>query len=243
MQCPRQHENPPGQKFCGECGTPAAGAASAKPYADLKDENEGLTRSLAEALEREAEALEQQTATGEILRLISSSPTDVQPVYDSIVERAARLCEAEVSLVARLEGEWIHVGAVYGTSVAGTDAVRRTYPMRPGAAGATARAIRDSAIAHIPDVLTDREFTIRDAALVAGFRAVLAVPMLRVGRAIGAIAIGRAAAGEFSTEQVNLLRTFADQAVIAIENVRLFKALEQKNQALTESLGPADGDQ
>jgi hypothetical protein len=108
MQCPRQHENPPGQKFCGECGTPAAGAASAKPYADLKDENEGLTRSLAEALEREAEALEQQTATGEILRLISSSPTDVQPVYDSIVERAARLCEAEVSLVARLEGEWIH---------------------------------------------------------------------------------------------------------------------------------------
>jgi two-component system, NtrC family, sensor kinase len=236
MQCPRQHENPPGQKFCGECGTPAAGAASAKPYADLKDENEGLTRSLAEALEREAEALEQQTATGEILRLISSSPTDVQPVYDSIVERAARLCEAEVSLVARLEGEWIHVGAVYGTSVAGTDAVRRTYPMRPGAAGATARAIRDSAIAHIPDVLTDREFTIRDAALVAGFRAVLAVPMLRVGRAIGAIAIGRAAAGEFSTEQVNLLRTFADQAVIAIENVRLFKALEQKNQALTESL-------
>jgi GAF domain-containing protein len=108
--------------------------------------------------------------------------------------------------------------------------------MRPGAAGATARAIRDSAIAHIPDVLTDREFTIRDAALVAGFRAVLAVPMLRVGRAIGAIAIGRAAAGEFSTEQVNLLRTFADQAVIAIENVRLFKALEQKNQALTESL-------
>jgi two-component system, NtrC family, sensor kinase len=236
MQCPRQHENPPGQKFCGECGTPAAGAASAKPYADLKDENEGLTRSLAEALEREAEALEQQTATGEILRLISSSPTDVQPVYDSIVERAARLCEAEVSLVALLEGEWIHVGAVYGTSVAGTDAVRRTYPMRPGAAGATARAIRDSAIAHIPDVLTDREFTIRDAALVAGFRAVLAVPMLRVGRAIGAIAIGRAAAGEFSTEQVNLLRTFADQAVIAIENVRLFKALEQKNQALTESL-------
>jgi GAF domain-containing protein len=182
------------------------------------------------------EALEQQTATAEILRVISSSPTDVQPVYDSIVERAARLCEAEVSLVARLEGEWIHLGAVYGTSVVGTDAVRRTYPMRPGAAGATARAIRDSAIAHIPDVLTDQEFTIRDAALAAGFRAVLAVPMLREGRAIGAIAIGRAAAGEFSTEQVNLLRTFADQAVIAIENVRLFAELQASNRELTTAL-------
>jgi signal transduction histidine kinase/putative methionine-R-sulfoxide reductase with GAF domain len=183
------------------------------------------------------EALEQQTATAEILRVISSSPTDVQPVYDSIVERAARLCDAEVSLVARLEGEWIHVGAVFGTSVAGTDAVRQTYPMRPGAAGATARAIRDSAIAHIPDVLTDPEFTIRDAALTAGFRAVLAVPMLREGRAIGAISIGRAEAGEFSTEQVNLLRTFADQAVIAIENVRLFTELQKKNQALTTAHG------
>src|SRR5262245_49074769 len=182
------------------------------------------------------EALEQQTATAEILRVISSSPTDVQPVYDSIVERAARLCDAEVSLVARLEGEWIHVGAVFGTSVAGTDAVRRTYPMRPGAAGATARAIRDSAIAHIPDVLTDQEFTIRDAALTAGWRSVLSVPMLRGGRAIGAISIGRAEAGEFSTEQVNLLRTFADQAVIAIENVRLFKELQSSNAELRVAL-------
>jgi signal transduction histidine kinase len=182
------------------------------------------------------EALEQQTATAEILRVISSSPTDVQPVYDSIVERAARLCDAEVSLVARLEGEWIHVGAVFGTSVAGTDAVRQTYPMRPGAAGATARAIRDSAIVHIPDVLTDPEFTIRDAALTAGFRAVLAVPMLREGCAIGAISIGRAEAGEFSTEQVNLLRTFAAQAVIAIQNVRLFKELEARNAELTDTL-------
>jgi two-component system, NtrC family, sensor kinase len=107
--------------------------------------------------------------------------------------------------------------------------------MRPGAAGATARAIRDSAIAHIADVLTDPEFTIRDAALAAGFRGVLAVPMLREGRAIGAIAIGRAEAGEFSSEQVNLLRTFADQAVIAIENVRLFTELQEKNRALTQA--------
>ena len=202
-------------------------------FTELQEKNSALTQAHAQV----SEALEQQTATAEILRVISSSPTDVQPVYDSIVERAARLCDAEVSLVARLEGEWIHVGAVYGTSVAGTEAVRRTYPMRPGAEGATARAIQDSAITHIPDVLTDRHFTIRDAALVAGFRAVLSVPMLRDGRAIGAISIGRAEAGEFSTEQVNLLRTFADQAIIAIENVRLFKELEARTQDLTRSVG------
>jgi GAF domain-containing protein len=201
-------------------------------FTELQEKNKALTQAHAQV----SEALEQQTATAEILRVISSSPTDVQPVYDSIVERAARLCDAEVSLVARLEGEWIHVGAVYGTSVAGTEAVRRTYPMRPGAEGATARAIRDSATTHIPDVLTDRQFTIRDAALVAGFRAVLSVPMLRDGRAIGAISIGRAEAGEFSTEQVNLLRTFADQAVIAIENVRLFTELQASNSELTTAL-------
>src|SRR5262249_60144675 len=155
-------------------------------------------------------------------RVISSSPPEVHPVYASMGERAARLCDAEVSLAPRPGGEWIHVGAGYGTSVAGTEAVRRTYPMRPGAEGATARAIRDSTITHIPDVLTDQQFTIKDAALVAGFRAVLSVPMLRDGRAIGAISIGRAEAGEFSTEQVNLRRTFAAQALIAIENVRLF---------------------
>jgi signal transduction histidine kinase len=109
--------------------------------------------------------------------------------------------------------------------------------MRPGAAGATARAIRDGAIAHISDVLTDPEYTIRDTALASGFRAVLAVPMLHEGRAIGAITVGRAAVGEFSTEQANLLRTFADQAVIAIENVRLFNELEARTQALTRSVG------
>src|SRR5262249_26317289 len=202
-------------------------------FTELQEGNSALTQAHAKV----SEALEQQTATAEILRVISSSPTDVQPVYDSIVERAARLCDAEVSLVARLEGEWIHVGAVYGTSVAGTEAVRRAYPMRPGAEGATARAIRDSTITHIPDVLTDQQFTIKDAALVAGFRAVLSVPMLRDGRAIGAISIGRAEAGEFSTEQVNLLRTFADQALIAIENVRLFKELEARTQDLTRLVG------
>src|SRR4030095_11952896 len=109
MQCPRcQHKNPPGQKFCGECGTPAAGAASARPYADLEHENEGLTRSLAEARRREGDELGEQTDTSEILRVIASSPTDLQPVLDAMAESAARVCGADDAAILRLDGDVLH---------------------------------------------------------------------------------------------------------------------------------------
>jgi Double zinc ribbon len=106
MQCPRcQHENLPEQKFCGECGTPVIGAAPARPYADLKDENEGLRRSL-------TEALDQQTATSEILRVISRSPTALEPVAQTIADSAGRLCNCAFSAVFRFDGELIHWLAV-----------------------------------------------------------------------------------------------------------------------------------
>jgi GAF domain-containing protein len=182
------------------------------------------------------EALEQQTATSEILQVISSSPTDLQPVFDIIAESAVKLCGAEVGLVTRFDGEWVDVKAMYGSSSAGIDALRRAFPMRPSGAGAAVRAIRDRAIAHIPDVLVDEEYGIQEAAVAGGFRAVLAVPMLREGSAVGSVGIGRSEAGEFSERQINLLRTFADQAMIAIENVRLFTELGVRNRDLTESL-------
>ena len=181
------------------------------------------------------EALEQQTATSEILRVISRSPTDVQPTFDAIAESAVQLCGAEVGLVTRLEGDWVVVKAVYGTNAAGLDAIRRVYPMRPSAASAAARAIRDCAIAHIPDVLNDESYGTPETALAAGFRAALAVPMVREGSTVGSIAIGRGATGEFSERQIRLLGTFADQAVIAIENVRLFTELQANNQALKQA--------
>jgi two-component system, NtrC family, sensor kinase len=154
-------------------------------------------------------------------------------VFDIIAESAVRLCGAETSTVTRFDGEWVRLVAVYGSSPEGVDAVRRSYPLRGGGASAAARSIRDRAISHIPDVLVDEEYGVQEAAVASGFRAALAVPMLRGGRAIGAIAIGRSEPGEFSERQVELLRTFADQALIAIENVRLFAELQEKNRALT----------
>jgi two-component system NtrC family sensor kinase len=175
-----------------------------------------------------------QSATSEILRVISTAPTDPQPVFDLIAESAVKLCGAEVGNVSVVDGEWVRLVAVFGLSTVASDALRRVFPMQlsdPG--GGAARAIRECAAIQIPDVRGEPGYKMQESASIAGFRAILAVPMLQGGCAIGAIAVGRAEAGLFRDSQVQLLNTFASQAVIAIENTRLLNELRESLQQQT----------
>jgi GAF domain-containing protein len=178
------------------------------------------------------EALEQQTAISEILRVMSNSPTDVQPVFDIIGERAIRLCDAELSVVSRVDGEMIRLAAVHGVSAEATKAVIAAHPMPLDVETLSGRTIRSRDVQHLADVLTDPLYAQKDLAKLAGWRGGLGVPMLRDDSVIGAIFVGRRDPGRFSDSQIALLKTFADQAAIAIQNVRLFnetkEALEQQ---------------
>ena len=183
-----------------------------------------------------ADALEQQRVTGEILRVISNSPTDVQPVFDMVARSAARLCKARFCQVFRFDGALIHFAAHHALPRAGVEAVRSTYPIPPGRASATSRSIANGAVEQIPDVHADPDYAHRRFAEIMAFRSIVAVPMMRHGIPIGAIAVGRSESGHFPGQQIKLLQTFADEVVIAIENVRLFQELEGKNRGLTEAL-------
>ena len=183
------------------------------------------------------EALERQTATADILKVISSSPTDTQPIFDAIVQSAVRLCDAVYSAALRLEGGLIHLVARYNWEGEGRAVAQRLFPMPLDHDHLTARAIRESRIIHLQHMQSDPTVpaTSRELAIATGYQTLLIVPMLREGRAIGAIVVANAE-GRFSEKQIALLQTFADQAVIAIENVRLFKELEARNRDVTDAL-------
>ena len=180
------------------------------------------------------EALEQQTATSEILRVISQSPTDVQPVFDVIAERGATLCGAKFAFVTTFDGEWIHMRATHGP---GAEQHGAHYPIRPGRESMAARVVHDRAPVEIPDFLGDAEYTHKEGAQKMGIRSLFGAPMMREGQILGAIAVARPEAGVIPDKLVRLLQTFADQAVIAIENVRLFTELEARTTQLTRSVG------
>ena len=182
------------------------------------------------------ESLEQQTATSEILGVIASSPTDIQPVLDVVAENAARLCDAVDAQIWRVDGDRVRFAAQYGSIP--SSRIEEGRPIIRGLAGG--RAILDRETIHIPDTFASNvqtEFPETWAMThEIGIRTLLATPLLREGQALGYILIRRLEPRPFSENQVALLKTFADQAVIAIENVRLF-------QELNEASGAADGDE
>src|SRR5262249_36072766 len=184
------------------------------------------------------EALEQQTATSEILRVISSSPTNVQPVFDAIVRSASRLCGGEYAIVTRYDGQLLHLAAQYNPRPGTADETARFFPQVPHREALGPRAFIDAHLVHAPDVeAEDLEPSTREFYRRIGLRAALAVPMIHEGRPIGVVSVSRGSRGPFSDRQITLLQTFADQAVIAIENVRLFTELAARNAELTETLG------
>ena len=198
------------------------------------------------------EALERQTATAEILRVIASSPSDTQPVFDAIAKSAQSLLGAHYATVCRLIDDSLHLMAHAdpGANPAADESLRKLFPTRVTGQGALGKAVLSRKPNWIEDVESDPVYTelFRAGARERGYRSLLAVPMMREGVPIGAIAVTRREPGEFTTQQVNLLQTFADQAVIAIENVRLFnetkESLEQQT-AISEVLrvissSPAD---
>jgi len=202
-------------------------------FTELQQKNEALMQAHAQV----SQALEQQTATGDILRVISQSQTDVQPVFEAIADSAQRLCDAKHGNVFLFDGELIHLAAVVGSDAAGTEAVRRSFPQPASKVSATTRAILTLRPVVIPDVLDDSEYRLIEMVHTAEFRSTMSVPMLRVGEAIGAITVTRSEPGSFPEKQLALLQTFADQAVIAIENARLFRELEARTHDLTRSVG------
>jgi signal transduction histidine kinase len=183
------------------------------------------------------EALERQTATSEILRVISQSPTDVQPVFDTIAAAALKLCTANNAMLATYDGSLVRLVAMANVSPKGADALRNIFPRPPSRETTTARAILNRDVVVIPDVLSDPDYRVQANAVASGFRSVLSVPLMRGQEAIGALTVGRPVPGNFKEKEIALLQTFADQAVIAIENVRLFKELEAQTRALTRSVG------
>jgi signal transduction histidine kinase len=178
-----------------------------------------------------SESLRQQTATAEVLKTISRTAFDLQRVLETLLENAVRICGARHGLIFRYDGDCCRAAAAYNAPP-GTLELWEQNPIRAGRATATGRALLERRTVQIPDVQADREYDFPETEKVTGLRTVLAVPLLREGVPLGTIGLWKTEVAPFTDKQIELLTTFADQAVIAIENVRLFDEIQDKNRQL-----------
>ena len=207
-------------------------AGKAPPRASIAALEERLRQRSSEL----EEALQQQTATSEVLSIIRRSPADARPVFEAIVQSATRLCDAVFSVFYLYDNDRLRIAALKNFTPEATNQIYGRLELQtPNRSFVGGRAVLDRAVAMVPDVLEDREYS-REFALAGGWRAVLAVPLLRDGKSIGAIIVGKAEPNSISEREIQLLKTFADQAVIAIENVRLFDEAQTRARDLSKSL-------
>jgi signal transduction histidine kinase len=197
-------------------------------YATLEHKVEQRTQELSESLER-------QTATSEVLNVISRSPAQLQPVLEAIVTTAVRLCRSQIGYVLTLENGKYHYAASTGAAPEHVEFLRQN-PIAPGPGTVNGRVALQRRTVHIPDVLADPEFTWHQSQRFGKFRTALCVPLLREGEVIGTISLGATEVRPFNEAQIKLVETFADQAVIAIENVRLFEEVQTRTRELTRSV-------
>ena len=194
----------------------------------LFDEVQARTREL-------SESLQQQTATAEVLKVISRSAFDLQTVLDTLVASAARLCEADKGVIFKREGDVYRWSANFGTSPE-LEEFAKAHPFTPGRNSVTSRVGLEGKTVHLADVLADPEYRASEYQKLGGYRTILGVPLLREGTPIGVFALTRDQVKPFTEKQIELVQTFADQAVIAIENVRLFEEVTQRTEELGRSL-------
>ena len=218
-------------------GTKARARATrvAEPHTELAAHARELEKKLEARTHELGVALEQQTATAEILRVISTSRTDEQPVFETIVRNAVSLCGSLFANVFRYDGELLHFAAGHNVGPSYVELLKAKYPMRPNSSQIAGRVLLTKSVVRMADALVDPDYDQRFP-LAMGWRRMLGVPMLRDGDLLGVIVVGWASPGPVLKAQEDLLKTFAEQAVIAIENARLFDEVQARTRELTEAL-------